>query len=299
MASVGANERKALIDMEQAMHRGETNLTPYREALKAGIMADMQARNATGTPVPDDSVARQALARENELLALRGDPRAKNDLLASISGKNERQALSDMVLAMERGERNLDPYRKNLREAIARDSSIEAVSWDASSSQTGSASQAIPQDTATAALPNPLSEVSPERMRAIQGLAQDERSVGNLRNLAQDMAFIEQSMSLNQEDFAKAIKDHDWQVDSRKMQSYASGIYDHKDSKDYVEDRTRELLHDTYLSSVATRDTAQKLATTMAEGVERGPQNKDMSNALNELSDQVTEVQAQERTKRS
>ena len=96
------------------------------------------------------------------------------------------------------------------------------------------------------------------------------------------------------------MKNHrDWQGDSRKMQSYAMDVFEHRDKKDTVEDRTRELLHDTALGTMATRDTASQFAKAMANSVQNNPQNRVLSNALNGLADQVTEAQVQERTRRS
>jgi len=271
LASVGANERHALVDMDQAMQRGERDLNPYRQSLKEGILADMHASIAGGAGV-DEGTVNKALARENELQALRGNPTAKNALLASL-GKRERQALIDMDKAMLHGE-DLMPHRQALAAAIA-------------------------QDTSTAALPNPLADVSPERMRAIEGLAKDEKSISNLRSLSQDMSFIEQSKTLNREDFVQAVKNHEWQVEPKRMQAYATDIYDQKNSQDYVEDRTRELLHDTYFGSAATRSTAEELASVMVKGFRGGSQDKAMSKALNELADQVTEAQTHKLTKES
>ncbi|MBR6412940.1 MAG: hypothetical protein IKS41_07280, partial [Alphaproteobacteria bacterium] len=75
-------------------------------------------------------------------------------------------------------------------------------------------------------------------------------------------------------------------------------IHNNRGQKDFVEDRTRELLHSTYLDSAATRDTAAQMSVTMAESIQGGGQDRRLSNALYELSEQVSEVQAQKKTKR-
>ncbi|MDY6407925.1 MAG: hypothetical protein SPL08_04430 [Pseudomonadota bacterium] len=229
---------------------------------------------------------RQAAEHEEKLKSLMNDPKAREAFIQSVGG-SERWALGEMEHSMKKGKEITPEQRLALQQAIANDlHTADLFPNTAKQEATQSA--------------NLLADASPERLRAVQGLAKDEDAAGNLRKLSQDFAFIEQSMTLDRDSFRQAIQSHStWQTSSDKMQRYAMGLYDNKGSKDYIEDRTRELLHDTYLGTAATRDTAEQISKAMADNFERNPTDRTMSNALNELSEQVADTQARNRTNRS
>ena len=269
LSSVRGNERRALVDMDQAIQRGNLSNT-HRQALREAIIKDAQI-SAAAQPA-----AKQALEHEAALLRSLDNPSARDALLKSV-GKSERRVLTDMEQGLKRGE-DVKSYRETLQRAIMSDM----------------AEAAVVQDPASAgALPRPLSEVSPERMRAIQGLAKEEGSAGNLRRLAQDVSFIEQSMGLSREDFKQAIEKHEWQTDSRKMQSFAGSLFDAKGRTIGTETVVTDMLKGTYMSGIGIRDTVKQIAQDTARGRETDLNDRTLSSSLNELSQQVATVQSQ------
>ena len=286
----GKNERQALVAMDQAIQNGNVSNT-HRQALKEAIIKDAQieARNI--------SALNKSLKDERLLLRTMDNPAARDAFLNSV-GRNERQALINMEQGIRRGE-NIDSYGASLHEAILRDMGQTGRETTTPIVQEGTVT-AIAQEPASAgALPRPLSEVSPERMRAIQGLAKEEGSVGNLRRLAQDVSFIEQSMGLSREDFKQAIAKHEWQTDARKMQSFAGSLFDAKGRTIGTESVVTEMLKGTYMSGMESRDTVKQIAQDTARERETDLNDRTLSSSLNELSQQVAAVQSQKSSDKS
>ena len=250
---------------------GEVVPTGIQTPEATDVREDVRPTDAPSVIQPSSvstAVRQQAADHENELYNTQSDSSGRRRLMAS-AGPAERKVLDQMSAAMKRGE-NLTELRVALQQAIAQ---------DVQSNGGGTREQIAAPSAATLE----------SHKHAVQDLAANPQSAEQLRKLSQDVAFIESSMGMNQNDFTQAMQKHDWQTDSKVMQEYAKDRYSYQKLPTFTEMATKRMLKNTPLSSRATESEAARIAHATGQGVEQGQQNV-LSQQLNSLANEVSTV---------
>jgi len=143
-----------------------------------------------------------------------------------------------------------------------------------------------------------LSNLSPDRQKAIQSLASEGGKGVQLQKLSEDVSFIENSLGMKRNEFDLAMKTHTWQSDAKQMKDFADSAYICRDKPTSMEFATRRLLTNAGLSSGAAKAESEQIAKRAGQAIEQRIPNT-LSRDLAALGTQVAAAETLKQLPRS